>query len=171
MVLEGKEATGWATGSRKGRGKQTKQKKENTTFLCLSETMRASVGYAGKCRQDGSDEAGHTGVFPPGNSLSLEHCFPVWRVMNTTVDPICFFSSVEPTLCCQPCGFIGTAGSLEKHKHCYGFWVLCLKRNVWIVLFDKKRKKEKNKRTENSFDSQNAYFLHWEQGNCKMKRK
>jgi hypothetical protein len=41
-----------------------------------------------------------------GSSLqeiaSLYSSFPVWRVMNTTVDPICFFFSVEPTLCCQP---------------------------------------------------------------------
>lgn len=74
-------------------------KRRMSAFLCASS--------AGKCgamltayRQ--GEETGHTGVFPPGNSLSLQHCFPVWRVMNTTVDPICFFSSVEPTLCCQP---------------------------------------------------------------------
>lgn len=112
----GRERSHWLS-SRKWEGKKgsrenkTRKVQPSSAFLRPYWQVRAMPTV---CRHGGSDKVGHTGVFPPGNSLSLEHCFPVWRVMKTTVDPICFFSSVEPTLCCRPCGFIGTTGSLEK---------------------------------------------------------
>lgn len=122
----------------KGRREGTEKKKKEQAVLPLFEMMLASLSCEGTLHRQCVRRAGHTGVFPPGNNLQ-HHCFLIWRIMNNTVIQFALFLSVELSLCCQPFGFIDTTGSLEKYRHYIGFWALCFKRNVWIVLFDKKK--------------------------------